>query len=64
MHILGERLQLHQAENTWDDAMWMSGNFAQFKMSGQKTRHEPVMGLDVLLTRYNMYVLNASVLRI
>lgn len=35
-----ERLQLDQAENIGDDAMWVNGNFAQFKLSGQKTRYE------------------------
>lgn len=64
MHMPRERLQIDQAENIWDGAMWINGNFAQFKPSGQKTRYEHVMGLDVLLTIYNMYVLNASVLRI
>lgn len=59
-----ERLQLDQAENIGDDAMWVNGNFAQFELSGQKTRYEHVMGLDVLLTIYNMYVLNAPDLRI
>jgi len=58
-----ERLQLHQAEDIWDDALWINANFAQFKLSGQKTRYEHVIGLDVLLTIYNMYVVNASVLR-
>lgn len=59
-----ERLQLDQAENIGDDAMGVNGNFAQFKLSGQKTRYEHVTGLDVLLTTYNMYILNASDLRI
>lgn len=39
-----ERLQLDQAENIGDDAMWVNGNFAQFELSGQKTRYEHVMG--------------------
>lgn len=62
-HTQGETA-LDEAENVGDDEMWIGQNFAQFKLSGQKARYEHVMGLDVLLTTYNMYVLNASVLRI
>ncbi|OPJ69736.1 hypothetical protein AV530_012713 [Patagioenas fasciata monilis] len=35
-----ETLQLDPAENIWDDATWINGNFAQFKLSGQKTRSD------------------------
>lgn len=63
MHLPRERLQLDQAGNTWDDTMWVNGNFAQFKLSGQETREEHAMGLDVLLDLYHACALNAPVLK-
>lgn len=62
--MLRERLQLDQAENIWDETMWIKGNFAHVKVTEQKTRYEHVIGLGILPTIHNTYVLNASVLRI
>lgn len=53
------RLQLEQAEDTRDHKTWINGDFAQFKLLGQKTRYGQMMWLDALLTIYHKCVLNA-----